>query len=384
MSGPRRRRILYLQYTNPAGYPPLEHSSRILANTGWEVLFLGTGAFGADGLKFSAHPRIQVRQLRFCSPGWRQKLHYVMFCIWCFGWALIWRPSWVYASEILACPAALLLNLVLRLRLLYHEHDSPGEPKGAFQRLCLWARKACARRAERCVLPNQRRAQCFIAETNPRNSVEVVWNCPARAEATVERNGASTTGFKVLYHGSIGPVRLPLTVLEAVALLPSDIFLVVAGYETVGSEGYMEKLKSYAMHLGVADRLKVIGALPTRVELLEICRGCDVGLAFMPSQSDDPNLQAMTGASNKPFDYLACGLPVLVSDLPDWREMFVKPGYGVCCDSTDPTSIASAIRRFYENPIEMRAKGEKGRQRIAEEWNYETQFRRVMALLAAN
>jgi hypothetical protein len=34
-------KILYLQYTNPAAYPPLEHNSRILANEGWQVLFLG-------------------------------------------------------------------------------------------------------------------------------------------------------------------------------------------------------------------------------------------------------------------------------------------------------------------------------------------------------
>jgi hypothetical protein len=33
-------KTLYLQYTNPAGYPPLEPSSRILANEGWQVLFL--------------------------------------------------------------------------------------------------------------------------------------------------------------------------------------------------------------------------------------------------------------------------------------------------------------------------------------------------------
>lgn len=39
-----KNRILYIQYTNPAGYPPLEHSSRILAQADWEVLFLGTGA----------------------------------------------------------------------------------------------------------------------------------------------------------------------------------------------------------------------------------------------------------------------------------------------------------------------------------------------------
>jgi MFS family permease len=33
-------RVLYIQYTNPAGYPPLQHSSRILASAGWQVLFL--------------------------------------------------------------------------------------------------------------------------------------------------------------------------------------------------------------------------------------------------------------------------------------------------------------------------------------------------------
>ena len=32
------RSVLYLQYTSPANYPPLEHSSRILADAGWQVL----------------------------------------------------------------------------------------------------------------------------------------------------------------------------------------------------------------------------------------------------------------------------------------------------------------------------------------------------------
>jgi hypothetical protein len=31
------KRVLYLQYTNPAGYPPLEHSSGILADSGWDA-----------------------------------------------------------------------------------------------------------------------------------------------------------------------------------------------------------------------------------------------------------------------------------------------------------------------------------------------------------
>ena len=59
-------RILYVQYTNPAGYPPLEHSSRMLADAGWEVLFLGTGALGAGALRFPQHLNIEVRQMPVC------------------------------------------------------------------------------------------------------------------------------------------------------------------------------------------------------------------------------------------------------------------------------------------------------------------------------
>lgn len=32
------KRIAYVQYANPARYPPLEHRSRMLADAGWEVL----------------------------------------------------------------------------------------------------------------------------------------------------------------------------------------------------------------------------------------------------------------------------------------------------------------------------------------------------------
>ena len=93
------RRIIYVQYTNPAGYPPLEHSSRILANAGWQVLFLGTGAQGANILEFPPHPNIKVCKLEFCPAGWRQKLHYFGFGFWTLFCVLCWQPKWIYASD---------------------------------------------------------------------------------------------------------------------------------------------------------------------------------------------------------------------------------------------------------------------------------------------
>jgi spore maturation protein CgeB len=102
----------------------------------------------------------------------------------------------------------------------------------------------------------------------------------------------------------------------------------------------------------------------------------------MPMSSADPNMGSMAGASNKPFDYLSCGLALVVSDLPEWTEMFVKPGYGLACDPSSPESLARVLGMLASQPETARTMGELGRRRVIEEWNYEHQFRPVMDLLA--
>jgi glycosyltransferase involved in cell wall biosynthesis len=164
-------------------------------------------------------------------------------------------------------------------------------------------------------------------------------------------------------------------------MLPSEVKLRVAGYETIGHLGYVEQLHRLARELGIENRVEFIGAVPLRTELLDWCRRCQVGLALMPIDSDDSNMRWMVGASNKPFDYLACGNALLVSDLPDWRETYVNPGYGLACDPSSPESIAQKVGWYLEHPEETRRMGEAGRRRVLERWNYEQQFRPVADLL---
>jgi glycosyltransferase involved in cell wall biosynthesis len=192
---------------------------------------------------------------------------------------------------------------------------------------------------------------------------------------------ADGSGLSILYHGSIVPTRLPASVLTALSLLPDRVKLRIIGYETVGHMGYTRELRQIAEKLGIAHRVEFLGTLPTRAELLQSGRCSDVGLALMPHNSVDPNERTMSQASNKPFDYLAFGMALLVTDLPDWQAMFVDTGYGLACDAGDPESIASALRWFLDHPEEMRRMGEQGRQRVASEWHYESRFRPVLELL---
>lgn len=379
-----RNRILYFQYTNPAAYPPLLNSSRILADIGWEVCVLGTGAQGqANSLNFPEHPNITVRRWHFRRSGIAQKLHFLGFNFWIVKTALFWRPQWIYASELLACPAALALNS-LGFHVVYHEHDNPRAIENRrqsdfslLQKFLMWTRKKLAQRTDLCVLPNVKRMNLFREETGRRAPTLCVWNCPMRDEA--KTTNQSNERFTLHYHGNIGPDLLPMNLLDAIRDLPSA-YLRVIGYTTSGNDDYPRAFSERAMELGVADRVQVLGPL-NRSELFAAARSATVGWAVVPSKSNNINLQTMTGASNKPFDYMACGLALLVATVPEWTETFVENGFGRACDPINAASIGSEIAWFLEHRAQTSSMGETGRRQIEDRWNYETQFEKVLAYL---
>ena len=71
-----------------------------------------------------------------------------------------------------------------------------------------------------------------------RSRVLTVWNCPSNSDLAAPRAAAPVEEMWLLYQGSIVPDRLPL-VLDAMAGLPANVKVRIAGYETVGSAGYL-------------------------------------------------------------------------------------------------------------------------------------------------
>src|SRR5262249_52801708 len=146
---------------------------------------------------------------------------------------------------------------LLGCRVVYHEHDSPNyaEPVNVVQRLLRWARAGIARRAELCVLPQDDRLKAFVAETGRLAPTCCVWNTPRRDEIAPRRAAIGARPLRFYYHGSLNDSRLPLTVLDALALACSKATLTIVGYETVGSTGYLQQFMQYASQLGIGDRV---------------------------------------------------------------------------------------------------------------------------------
>ena len=382
--GPKLK-VVYIQYTNPYIYPPIEHSARIFAAHNWEVRFLGIHVEGAaDNLRFGCVPNTSVELMQRWGPGIRLKFHFTWFLVWCCWKVWIMKPHLLYVSDPLASPIGMFLALFTDIPIIYHEHDSPQQHSARIiESFVLFCRKHLARKCVACVLPNTNRAAAFATNNKSCKLVLSVMNCPS----VEELNGCSASSInrklKVYYHGSIVPERLPVTVLDALSLVP-NVVLTVVGYGTIDRPDYVEYFKSQVACRSLSSRVIYYGVVSPREELLRVCSQQNLGLALVPMCTDEPNLAAMAGASNKVFDYLATGLPILVSDLPDHRRLFVDAGVAKVCDPRDPESIASAFRWFLNNEGEAHQMGMKGKEKVIREWNYEYQFQPVLGLLSAS
>jgi glycosyltransferase involved in cell wall biosynthesis len=176
------------------------------------------------------------------------------------------------------------------------------------------------------------------------------------------------------YHGSINAARIHLELVDSICRFKGDVELVLAGYEVQGSIGYVEVLKQRAHRAGVPKAVNYVGAIPLRDDLLRIAASAHVGLSLMPMESDDINLLHMVGASNKPFDCMASGLPLLVSRLGDWVTTFVEPGFARACDPRDPDSIERELRWYLQNPSMRIEMGRRCLEKVRDSWNYENMF----------
>lgn len=128
---------------------------------------------------------------------------------------------------------------------------------------------------------------------------------------------------------------------------PPDVRLVV-----VGDGIEREKL------LTASERGEVtwLGKQPYE-DIPKYLRGADAALCVI----EDPDGRSSTGvAPLKLFEAMACGTPVIVSDLPFQADVVRDEQAGVVVPPGDPEAIAVAVRRLVDNRDEARAMGRRG------------------------
>jgi glycosyltransferase involved in cell wall biosynthesis len=157
-----------------------------------------------------------------------------------------------------------------------------------------------------------------------------------RSDGPMRQRLGLATAPLVLHQGALAPRRGCDTAVRALTELPDDVALVFLGDAWPGYAGEVERL---AAELGLAGRVHLLPSVPVE-ELLAWTRDADVGLSLLQGDSDNHRL----ALPNKVFEYVAAGVPVVVSDLPELRALVDTHGIGVCCDPASPADLAAAIR----------------------------------------
>lgn len=366
-----RRHALFIQATEPGAYPPLINAAHIMAEAGWQVTFLAAPIVGKR-LSVTPAPGITVIDVAKRPSHVMSKQDYLDYCRRAIALARKLRPEVIYASDPTGALPGWLAAKFSGARLVYHEHDSPNTERDLHP-VVRWARRRATKAAEIVIFPNAERGRLAQEALGfDAGKLQIVWNVPRRAEMP-QMPAKADSPLVLWYHGSINPERLPETILEAVSRFSGAVRLDVAGYETPGAKGYIQKLIN-RWNVGGLTLIKYFGEIEHHDDLLKYATNCHIGLAFMPMRTTDINMKHMVGASNKPFDYMAAGLPLMVSDLPAWRDLYVKNGYGFACGPENVDSIASVFKWYLDHPDERSRMALRCREKIELDWSYEKAF----------
>jgi glycosyltransferase involved in cell wall biosynthesis len=82
----------------------------------------------------------------------------------------------------------------------------------------------------------------------------------------------------------------------------------------------------------------------------------------------------------KLYEYLALGLPVIMSDFPAWRELFSTLNIGVFVNPHDPRQIAESIGWILANRRHAAHMGERGRHAVGEQFNWTSERTKLLGL----
>jgi glycosyltransferase involved in cell wall biosynthesis len=199
-----------------------------------------------------------------------------------------------------------------------------------------------------------------------------IWTSGVNADVfSPSQSPRPSAAFTILYHGIIAKRRRIDNAVKAMALTRDlDIRL-----EMVGSGDGVDCLRQLADQLGLRDRVSFHGPVGY-AEVPRWIGGCDVGI--LPLQN-----WATWNVSSpiKLFEYLACGKPVIVTDIPAHRDVLRSSEFAFWAPRSAPEDIATAIRQAYARRNELGRLGQGARDLVLHQYTWRHQCAKLKQFL---
>jgi len=201
-----------------------------------------------------------------------------------------------------------------------------------------------------------------------RTKVVLVRNFPVISliDAVVNQPEIKDGKFILIYSGMLTKNRGLIPLIQAMHFVAHDIELWLLG------EWENEALQNECCLLSGYSKVKYMGRVSQEMSIAKI-KEADVGMInFLPI----PN--HVTALPNKPFEYMACGLPMIMSNFDSWKEMF--DGCALFVNPNDSKDIAEKITVLYQNRQMANEFGLKGFKLVREKYSWESESKTLVSL----
>ena len=218
--------------------------------------------------------------------------------------------------------------------------DHPGV------RLLAFLEQASIRFSTRSITCTEDMKRAFVARGADPAKIGVVLNSADESVfdpgAYERRNGDGDGAFTLIIHGSVEERYGIDTTIEAVKLLADE--LPDLRLRVYGEGSQLPELHALAERLGVADRVWFSDGFVPIGELVQALADADAGVVAMKRDA----FRDLTHC-NKMYDLVAMRRPAIVSRTQSVETYFDDDCFALF-ESSDPESLAEAIRRVHAEP----------------------------------
>jgi glycosyltransferase involved in cell wall biosynthesis len=147
-----------------------------------------------------------------------------------------------------------------------------------------------------------------------------------------------------------------------------DVRFVVVG------DGVMKnRLLEIASETGVTDKFTFTGRIPYESVPVYI-NAADVCVApFIKDRNSKIGLSAL-----KTYEYLACGKPIVASNIPGVKDLIDLSGGGISVPSENPEELANAVVKLISDQEMRNIMGEQGRKYVFENHSWDGVARKIL------
>lgn len=279
-----------------------------------------------------------------------------------------------HAHDLETLPIAYILAKINRKPCLYDSHELYIDCT-KHNRIQRWVwyqlEKYMAPRTFANIQENDSRGKVF-SERYKLAPPTIIRNCQylnikKKANRFRDELSISPTDSIILYQGMVTQSRGVDVLIEAMNFIENAVLIIM------GQGVYKEKIRKDIKTHTKKDKIFILDPVPWEV-LSDYTASADIGVSALQNTT----IQHYYALSNKLFEYLSAGLPVVFSNFPEMRKVIVNNNVGLVVDETDPKAFADAITKILKDKGLYKEMSQNARLIIKEKYNWDIEAKKLV------